>query len=155
ADRGGRRLSDGSGGPQPAPDGARAHPGERSFGQIRACGAGARFHHLTGRIPPNGDTIMSVDAIINDLRERIKDRPVRADVQFDLGSDGVMLVKGSTTPPEISREDGPAEVTLRLSAADLQEILDGSLNPQMALMGGRLQVDGNMALAMQLADVLG
>lgn len=98
---------------------------------------------------------MSVDAIINDLRERIKDSPVRADVKFDLGSDGVILVKGSTTPPEISREDGPAEVTLRLSAADLQEILAGSLNPQMAFMGGRLQVDGNMALAMQLADVLG
>lgn len=98
---------------------------------------------------------MSLDAIIDDLKQRMKDSPVRQDVKFDLGSEGVILVKGTSNPPEITREDGPAEVTLRLSAGDLQEILNGSLNPQMAFMSGRLQVDGNMALAMQLADVLG
>lgn len=98
---------------------------------------------------------MSLDAIIDDLTERLKQNTVSQDVKFDLGSSGVILVKGSSNPPAITREDGPAEVTLRLSEADLQEILNGSLNPQMAFMSGRLEVDGNMALAMQLAEVLG
>lgn len=98
---------------------------------------------------------MSLDAIINDLTQRMKESPIAQDVKFDLGGDGVILVKGSSNPPEVTQTDGPAEVTLRLSTADLQEILNGSLNPQMAFMSGRLQVDGNMALAMQLAEVLG
>lgn len=97
---------------------------------------------------------MDLGSITKELEERMKGAPLARKVKFDLGSDGVILVDGQANPPSLSHTDGDADVTLSLSASDLQSILDGSLDPQMAFMSGRLAVDGDMALAMQLAQTL-
>ncbi|MDQ1849079.1 SCP2 sterol-binding domain-containing protein [Gemmobacter fulvus] len=51
--------------------------------------------------------------------------------------------------------DEPADVTLTADAEVFRAILDGEMNPTMAFMTGKLSVDGNMGLAMQLGAVLG
>lgn len=51
--------------------------------------------------------------------------------------------------------DDEAEVTLTASADVFQQILEGDLNPTTAFMSGKLAVDGNMGMAMQLGSVLG
>ncbi len=51
--------------------------------------------------------------------------------------------------------DEDAEVTMTADADTFREILDGSLNPTAAFMGGRLKIDGDMGAAMRLAPVLG
>jgi len=50
--------------------------------------------------------------------------------------------------------DGPADVTLTASADTFKGILDGSVNPTAAFMMGKLGVDGNMGLAIQLGSAL-
>lgn len=50
--------------------------------------------------------------------------------------------------------DDEAEVTLSASADTFKGILDGSVNPTAAFMMGKLSVDGNMGLAMQLGAAL-
>lgn len=97
---------------------------------------------------------MDLDSITKELEGRMKGTSISRKVKFDLGPDGVILVDGQSKPPNLSRTDGDADVTLSLSASDLKGILDGSLDPQMAFMSGRLSVDGDMALAMQLAQTL-
>ena len=52
---------------------------------------------------------------------------------------------------------GPGEIaetpktTFRIGALDLEELSEGDIDPQRLLMGGVLRVDGDFALAGQLA----
>ncbi|MBW7837713.1 MAG: SCP2 sterol-binding domain-containing protein [Sphingomonadales bacterium] len=94
---------------------------------------------------------MIEDAVLGELKAKIKGASLPRRVKFDLGGNDILIIDGAT----ISQEDGPADVTLTLSQADLSSILSGDLNPQMAFMTGRLKVAGDMSLAMQLASALG
>ncbi len=51
--------------------------------------------------------------------------------------------------------DDDTDVTLTASAETFQGMLEGDVNPTMAFMSGKLTIDGNMAMAMKLASVLG
>ena len=50
--------------------------------------------------------------------------------------------------------DDETEVTLSASLETFQEILEGDLDSASAFMTGRLQLDGDMSVAMRLASVL-
>lgn len=50
--------------------------------------------------------------------------------------------------------DEEADVTMTADAETFQEILSGELNPTAAFMGGKLTIDGDMGVAMKLAQVL-
>lgn len=50
--------------------------------------------------------------------------------------------------------DEEADVTLTAEAEVFRAILEGEMNPTAAFMTGKLSVDGNMGLAMQLGAAL-
>ena len=50
--------------------------------------------------------------------------------------------------------DDPADVTLTASTEVFEAILAGEMNATAAFMSGKLAVDGNMGLAMQLGAAL-
>ena len=54
-----------------------------------------------------------------------------------------------------SIESKDKTLTLTAEAEVFRAILDGEMNPTMAFMTGKLSVDGNMGLAMQLGAALG
>lgn len=51
-------------------------------------------------------------------------------------------------------EDGPADVTLEASEATFRAILEGTQNPVMAVMSGKLKVDGNQMRALKVSNIL-
>ena len=75
------------------------------------------------------------------------------DVIFDLGDDGVILVRGSSQPIAVSNAKENADTKFKIKAADLRSMLTGELAPMMAYMQGKLKIDGDLSQAMQISSL--
>nr|WP_282569218.1 SCP2 sterol-binding domain-containing protein [Aliiroseovarius sp. S1339] len=71
--------------------------------------------------------------------------------KFVLNGEGAIMVDGDGA----RAGDEEADVTLTADADVFQDMLSGAVNPTTAFMTGKLSVDGNMGLAMQLGAALG
>ena len=99
---------------------------------------------------------MSLESLSEALRSQASlAPPLGYKVKFDLEGLGVIHWDGTGPTPEITNTDGPADTTLTLDEAALQGILDGTLDPQMAYMTGKLKVEGSLGVALKLAGLLG
>ena len=77
-----------------------------------------------------------------------------AKVKFDFDGDGVIFVDATQNPPAISHDDEEADCTLKCSLETFKGLMDGSQDPTMAFMMGKLKVDGSMGLAMKLNSII-
>ena len=99
---------------------------------------------------------MPLAELTSKIAEKVKvGTALSAIIKFDFGDNGVILYNGKESPPAISNEDIEADCTINVSIDDFEQIMAGDLNPQMAFMMGKLKVDGDMGIAMQLGQILG
>ncbi|MDE3028474.1 MAG: SCP2 sterol-binding domain-containing protein [Paracoccaceae bacterium] len=70
--------------------------------------------------------------------------------KFVITGEGAVMIDASG----VHAGDDAADVTLTADTGTFKAIIDGDLNPTMAFMSGKLTIDGNMGLAMQLGSVL-
>jgi len=78
---------------------------------------------------------------------------INATAVFDLAGPGGGQWTATIKNGQFSYATGavtPASVTFKMQAADLTAITNGTLNPVAAFMQGRIKVEGDMAVAMQL-----
>ncbi|MEE8188799.1 MAG: SCP2 sterol-binding domain-containing protein [Kiloniellales bacterium] len=98
---------------------------------------------------------MSLDKITKSFEARLNDfAGLNARVIFDLGDDGVIAVDATASPPALSHEAIEADCTIRLSADNMEKLIEGALNPMMAYTLGKLKIDGSMGVAMKVASLL-
>ena len=71
--------------------------------------------------------------------------------KFVIEGEGALMVDGLG----VRAGDDEAEVTLTADRETFEGILSGDVNPTAAFMQGKLAVDGDMGLAMQLGAALG
>ncbi len=77
--------------------------------------------------------------------------------QFNLSGDdgGNWVIELTDETREVrTGEDDNAQCVINMSSGDFMSMIDGSLNPQMAFMTGRLRVKGDMGLALKLQSIL-
>jgi putative sterol carrier protein len=72
-------------------------------------------------------------------------------LKIDLGEEGLIRISGS----DVDNEDLPADCTIHVTAADLQSIAEGDLDPTAAFMSGKLRVDGDLGVAMAIQPLFG
>lgn len=70
--------------------------------------------------------------------------------KFVIPGEGAIMADASG----VRAADEPADVTLTAEVEVFRAILEGEMNPTMAFMTGKLSVDGNMGLAMQLGAAM-
>lgn len=81
----------------------------------------------------------------------------KACVELDITGDGGgrWVVCVSDGKMEISRDSTPTiDTSIGIAAGDLQHIIAGKLNPQLAFMTGKLKVKGVMGNALKLSSLL-
>lgn len=91
-----------------------------------------------------------IDAAIARLREK-NTSEFDGSARFVIEDEGTITLDGSGVR---EGDDGEADVTLTSDAETFRAILDGDLDPTSAFMTGKLTVDGDMGMAMQLGAVL-
>jgi len=99
---------------------------------------------------------MTLDSLIDAMRQRAAISPkLGYRVRLDLDGTGTILIDGTDVPAVISSDDDSnADATLSMSGEALAKLIDGSLDPTLAFMTGKLKVAGSMSAALKLASIL-
>jgi len=73
-------------------------------------------------------------------------------VKFDFGDAGKIFLDGIGN--SVSQEDAAADTTIKVKLEDFVAMAEGKLDPTAAFMQGKLKVEGDMGVAMQLQSVM-
>ncbi|ETP10558.1 hypothetical protein F441_13824 [Phytophthora nicotianae CJ01A1] len=80
-------------------------------------------------------------------------KKVKGIIQFDITGAGKWNLDLKSATPALTEGSKKADVTITINDADFVAIAMGKLNAQQAFMKGKLQLKGNMTLAMKLPVV--
>jgi putative sterol carrier protein len=98
--------------------------------------------------------------VAESTREFFENLPARADASktagmsnsylFDVEGAGQWLVTVDDGVVSVREGEGDADVTIKASDENFQQIVAGDLNPTSAYMTGKLKIQGDMGAAMKL-----
>ena len=94
---------------------------------------------------------MTYDEILNRFQSASVTVPGKK-VKFDFGDAGKIYLDGVGNV--VSTEDAAADTTIKVKLEDFVAMAQGSLDPTAAFMQGKLRVEGDMGVAMQLQGVM-
>jgi len=98
---------------------------------------------------------MSISTARQSITEKVgADSGLNATLKLDCGADGAIYIDGTASPNTVTDSAAPADCTIKLSLANLEALIAGALDPTAAFMAGKLQVEGDIGIALRLSNVL-
>jgi putative sterol carrier protein len=94
---------------------------------------------------------MTYDEILNRFSSSNVTVPGKK-VKFDFGDSGKIFLDGAAG--KVSSDDAAADTTIKVKLEDFVAMAQGQLDPTAAFMQGKLRVEGDMGVAMQLQGVM-
>lgn len=98
---------------------------------------------------------MTVNDVFAGLEKRVTDSSIEGAFKFavtgDQGGNWLVDCTGGT----VQQSDDAGDVTITVADEDLVAIVGGALDPMNAFFMGKIQVEGDMGLAMKLQQLLG
>lgn len=100
---------------------------------------------------------MTLEEITAEMAKRVDEKGAIDGkvVKFDFGDDGQLTIDGAADPAVVNTDDADADCTVVVDMDVFEAIAAGEENAQMAFMSGKLKVEGDMGIAMQLGSLLG
>ncbi|SFS00297.1 SCP2 sterol-binding domain-containing protein [Sphingomonas jatrophae] len=74
-------------------------------------------------------------------------------VRLDFGPDGSVTLDGNSQTILEDDTGAASDATVNISWDDFKSLAKGQLNPMTAFMSGKIRLDGDMGVAMQLQSV--
>jgi len=98
---------------------------------------------------------MDATALISTLNEKAQAvDPIGATLKMVVGDHSV-FIDGTGDSNVVTMEDKEADCTISTSLETLMGLQSGDVNPMMAVMSGKIKIQGDMGLAMKLQTLLG
>lgn len=98
---------------------------------------------------------MSLETITDAIKAKVgTDSGINATVKFVLDDTNYIYVDGSQVPNVVSNDNKDAQCTVKTSMDTVSKILSGDMNAMSAFMMGKIKVEGNMAIAMNINKIL-
>ncbi|SNS62842.1 SCP2 sterol-binding domain-containing protein [Antarctobacter heliothermus] len=92
----------------------------------------------------------TVNAAVTALNEKMDGNGFEGTAKMTIEDEGSLIIDENGA----HAGDEDADVTLTASAETFEAIVSGDLDPTSAFMSGKLAIEGDMAAAMRLAQVL-
>ena len=94
---------------------------------------------------------MDLQTATNSFRNKVgDDSGLGASLKFDCGADGVIVIDGAASPNTVDNSDRATDCTVQCNMDTLGDLMSGELNPMNAFMTGKIQVSGDMGVALKL-----
>jgi putative sterol carrier protein len=98
----------------------------------------------------------TIDELTVGMRERLGENSgLNATIKFVFNNGGIIFIDGKSIPNNVTNDDSPADVTLKMSIETLNKLRRKEINPMMAAMVGQIKVEGNVMVAMKLDQIFG
>jgi putative sterol carrier protein len=86
--------------------------------------------------------------------DRARASTIGAVYKFELkGDGGGTFIMNLKDDPGVTEGDGPAQCTIKMSATDYVDMVEGRVSGQRLFFTGRLKIKGDMSLAMKLEEL--
>jgi putative sterol carrier protein len=98
---------------------------------------------------------MTFDELLAKVQDlAAKAGPLGNTLKVDLGDQKIFL-DGTGDENTVSTDDKEADCVLHATADNFSKLLQGDLNPMMAVMTGKLKIKGDMGVAMKVQSLFG
>ena len=98
---------------------------------------------------------MNIETVIEQMNEQAaKAAPIGGTIKFNLDGN-IIYIDGTGDKNVLSTEDKDAQCLIITSIETLNGVKNGSVNPMMAAMSGKIKIKGDMGFAMKLQSLLG
>ena len=98
------------------------------------------------------------EQLIKTIEQHLKLAPkIGYTILIDLQDGGEIYIDGRDQPPKVSGNDenfSEPDTTLRCDTALFEGIVNGTKDPNMAALTGKLKIEGSMGVALKLASLL-
>jgi len=92
-----------------------------------------------------------LEAIVAALRDRMGGAAFDGAVKLKIADEGVIRIAGN----DVTTDDGDADCTISASMDTFRDMFAGDLGPTAAFMSGKVEIDGDMGVAMKLGQLFG